>query len=115
MNEKLENIIKDKQYDLISQSRDSMISSFNVLFHEHKEDVKKTIQTTVNGKIDDIKKHLERQDLILKELSDKIQPYEDAKTWFNQFKSGVVWVAGVVTPLSIIAAIFKFTFKFFVD
>lgn len=72
------------------------------------------IKITVNGKIDDIKAHLDRQDeamataseertatkAAIEELSKKIKPLDTARTWATDGMKVVVWVAGTVAALS---------------
>ncbi len=96
------------------------------MFAELKEEllfaVEQQIKVTVNGKIDgikkdvaDIKSHLEDQDKVLGNLGAKIEPFDEAKTFFANFKAGVMWFAGLLVPLGIIWGVIMGLYKLFTE
>lgn len=64
--------------------------------------VETQIKTTVNGKIDAIKKQLDSQDIVLKSLDERIKPFEEGVSWFSKSKTAITWLAGFITPLAIV-------------
>ena len=72
--------------------------------------VRDEVKLTVNGKIDQIKKHLERQDIKLEkmdrkidDLTEKTLPVVESITLFKILKKFVIWVA----PLGLIVTWLK--------
>lgn len=65
-----------------------------------KDEIKTTIERVVNGKIDLIKEHLEKQDVKLEkmdrkidDLTEKTLPVVESITLFKILKKFVIWVA----------------------
>jgi hypothetical protein len=90
-----------------------------------KEAVKTQIKETVNGKIDDIKIHLVKQDSKLEEMGikqegqdkkleiigeklDELAPIIETKRAFNSIRKFVVWIA---TPATLFWGAYKFLVK----
>lgn len=73
---------------------------------ELKESVKAVVIETVNGKIDNIKTHLEKQDKKLEAMEQKIdelKPVAESLTAIRLIKKFILWVA----PLGAIFGILK--------
>lgn len=92
--------------DRISQRFESFAQTMNAL-HKDSHDkiliaVEAQIKTTVNGKIDAIKKQLDSQDVVLKSLDERIKPFEDGVSWFTRAKNGAGWVAGFSASIALI-------------
>lgn len=91
--------IKDLIYDTLEQRFEAFAASQGDLHKEYHdqmmEGVKEQIKTTVNGKID-------MTNRMLSELDKRIQPFEYTRSWFVTFRDGVVWIAGVLTPIGVI-------------
>lgn len=98
--------IKDLIYDTLEQR----FEAFAATQHELREDfqeklllaVENKIGATVNGKIDKVQTTLNSQNIVLDQLDKRIQPFEYGRSWFTTFKEGIVWIAGVLTPLGVI-------------
>ena len=72
------------------------------------EAVRDQVKITVNGKIEDVKKHLLEQDEKLEEMSKKIDelaPFVESKNVLVGLRKFVVWVA---TPATVIWGAWKF-------
>ncbi len=66
------------------------------------ETIERTIKVVVNGKIDDVKKHLTQQDTLqlemqiaIKDLTDKVTPLDNTKNWFWSFGKGIVYIGAI--------------------
>ncbi len=85
--------------DILEDRFESYVQTQIKLHQEYHEKlllaVETQIKTTVNGKIDGIKKDIQA-------LSEKIEPVDRTRKWFVQFKDGATWVAGFITPLAIL-------------
>lgn len=73
--------------------------------------IQQEIKQTVNGKIDKVKEHLEKQDVKLQQMDEKIdllRPVSDIVKFSRLFRKGFLWIA----PLGgAILAIYKFLIK----
>lgn len=93
--------------DRISQRFESYAQAQIKIHEEYHSKIIQAVETqiklTVNGKIDKIDKKMDAQDIILKSLDGRIKPFEATKTFFTNFKNGLVWLAGFITPIAIIS------------
>lgn len=85
-----------EQDDLLNLRFESFTQAQNGLFFDMEKRITKAVENqikvTVNGKIDDIKGHLEDQDQTLKEMKEIIE----VKNGFKQIGKLIMWIAGVV-------------------
>lgn len=42
-----------------------------------------TVDVKINGKLIGIKNHLDEQDVLIRQLGNKIQPFDEGKTWIK--------------------------------
>ena len=81
--------------------------------------VEETIKTTVNGKIDGLRKDVETHSQTLRDYIDssldwrctiersldELKPVNSGIKWFQNTKSGAMWVSGFLAPWAIIIAV----------
>ena len=72
--------------------------------------VAETVDVKINGKLitieqsnTKIKEHLSKQDVTLKELGEKIQPFDETKKWFNGLIKSLAYLAAIVGSVTVIA------------
>lgn len=70
--------------------------------------IEDTIKITVNGKIDDVKLHLTKQDENLKALSDKIKPIDGARNWLAETGKIVLYLGALALAVGGILELLKF-------
>lgn len=106
----IENIV----IEFTEKRMESSIATFNNLFLAHKQEMKeiveKQIKETVNGKIDKIANHLERQDKILNSVSEKLdelKPVNSGMKVIKGLREFIIWA----TPLGILGAMYKWILK----
>jgi uncharacterized protein YaaN involved in tellurite resistance len=116
--------IKEIVEDFAERRIESAIQTFNALFLDHKikmeEVVEKQINKSVNGKIDKIANHLEKQDKAMEkhnesmekisskvdEISskvDELQPVNTGVKIFRGVREFIVWA----TPIGILGALYN--------
>ena len=78
------------------------------------DSVAKAVTITVNGKLDKIKTHLDKQDELstvildaLAELKKKIRPFDNLRTWAMRLVSGIIYLGMVLAALSGILLFFN--------
>ena len=78
------------------------------------DSVAKAVTITVNGKLDKIKTHLDKQDELstvildaLAELKKKILPFDNLRTWAMRLVSGIIYLGMVLAALSGILLFFN--------
>lgn len=89
--------------------------------NELKNSLEAVVKTTVNGKIDAIKKHLEEQDIqsekkflmieqrieVLRENIDELKPVAESLTVIQGLKKFIVWLIPIGTAGGLVAGILK--------
>lgn len=107
----------EKQYfeDILSKAAHSSNLKIGDLIiditKEVTEAVRDQIQITVNGKIDNIKEHLNEQDVkieeLLKSTQEVIDTYNDGKGFFTILKKTAMFIIPVAGAWAIIANVWK--------
>lgn len=58
-----------------------------------------TVDIKINGKLIKIQSHLENQDAVLKELNEKIQPFDNTTKWFTWTGTAAVKIGAVALAI----------------
>lgn len=92
--------------DRISQRFESWVQTQQKLHQDFHEKmitaVEQKMDAKFNGKVDNIKKQLDSQDIVLKSLDERIKPFEDGISWFTRAKNGAGWIAGFSASIALI-------------
>jgi hypothetical protein len=73
------------------------------------EAIKEAVEIQINGNLRDIKVHLSRQDISIKELTEKIAPIDDTKRWLYTLSKGIIYIGAMA--LAIVAILRLINFK----
>lgn len=107
-NHDLKKEVEELVNDFSEKRFQSIIGMFNELFLDHKEEMKRVVIENMdkkfNGNMEKLNIRMDEQDKILKSLDQRIQPFEKTKNWFQMAKTGAIWIAGFITPITIIIA-----------
>jgi hypothetical protein len=57
--------------------------------------VGKKVDITINGNLRDIKMHLTQQDKNLEEISKKIKPFDQTRTWFYETGKAILYIGAL--------------------
>lgn len=72
-----------------------------------KQTITETIKVVVNGKIDDVKAHLVKQDTNLETLSAKINPIDGFRHWLVMAANAIMYIGGIALAIAAIVELLK--------
>ncbi len=107
--------IEEVAKDFIEKRMESVIGVFNNLFLDHREEMKTLVIDNMdkkfNGNMEKLNVRMDKQDIILKRLDERIKPFEETRTWFQDAKKGTGWVAGFLTSITLIVGAIIYLLK----
>jgi len=66
------------------------------------ETIRDSVKTTVNGNIEDVKKHLAAQDVTQADFQSKLLPLDNTRVWLMRLVSGILYLGALAAALSAI-------------